>query len=75
MAGEPQRGLGAPPTPENLTLDDIRDIETACQDASAKVADLLAWIVTKLPEVKTLADVPREKLTSLNQWIAKRKTA
>lgn len=62
-------------TPDKLTEDDIRDLETACQDAGTKASDLIAWIVSRDSAVKTLADVPREKLQSLYQWITRRKSA
>ena len=66
------RGTGS----GGLTGDDIKDLETACSDVGVKTSELLAWIVSRDASVKTLGDVPREKLTALHQWINnRRKTA
>lgn len=59
----------------SLTADDIRDVETSCADAGVRTQELLDWIKSKGVTVSTLAEVSRDKLPAIHQWIGRRKSA
>ncbi len=57
-----------------LDHNDILEVETACADAKVKMVDLLAWLKGKAGYA-ALADVPKEKLSSVFAYIETKKTA